>query len=70
MARKPVERQLRLFPVGELGCGGEGQEDCVAESSGDDPWGPVMEDLGRFLGRGNFADYLRKALSAAEGADD
>ena len=55
MARKK-ERQLRLFPMGQL-VGSEGQPGSSSEDNGEpdlEEWVSIMEDLGEILARGPF----------------
>ena len=59
MARKEVERQLRLFGVGDVGFL---EEDGSLESEGvaDQRWDDVFRHLGRLLREEGFGAYLAR----------
>ena len=57
MARKHVDRQIRLFPSGDL-VGPNGKQSPPEESH--DAWDAVMRDLGVLLRVGRFEFYLAR----------
>lgn len=68
MARREVERQLRLFGVGDLG---PPEEDDVdgSEGSDDDRWDAVFRHLGKLLREEGFEDYLTRQQRGTERPD-
>ena len=68
MARREVERQLRLFGVGGLG---PPEEDDVdgSEGSDDERWDAVFRYLGKLLREERFEDYLARRQPGREHSD-
>ena len=68
MARREVERQLRLFGVGDLG---PPEEEDVDGSDGpdDERWDRVFRHLGRLLREEGFEDYLTHRQPGREHSD-
>ena len=62
MARKQVERQLRLFGLGDLGEPEDGATSDPDGDSGEDLWAPVMRDLGLILRMGRFEAHLAQRV--------
>ena len=59
MARKEVERQLRLFGVGDLGSP-EGEDGIPELVDADERWDEVFRHLGRLLRQEGFEDFLAR----------
>ena len=68
MARKQVDRQLRLFGVGDLGDLEDGANSDPDVESGADVWTPIMRTLGLILRDGHFEAHLAKSIPSS--ADD
>lgn len=66
MARKQVDRQLRLFGLGDLGEGDDGR-DLPDGRSVHQSWDEVMADLGRLLRQARFEVYLARRESEDRG---
>ncbi len=64
MARKHVDRQIRLFPLGDLADPDEG-ESAPEESPGD--WDAIMRDLGVLLREARFEGYLARQRPSDDG---
>lgn len=60
MARKEVERQLRLFGVGDLAPPDEEDGVAVSDGSDDGRWDAVYRHLGRILKEEGFDSYLAR----------
>ena len=60
MARKEVERQLRLFGVGDLGSLDEEDGSLEPEGVAEQRWDDVFRHLGRLLREEGFGAYLAR----------
>ena len=69
MARREVERQLRLFGVGDLSSLGEEEGSADAGGDSDERWNEVCRHLGRLLREEGFEDFLAR-LRRDAGASD
>ena len=58
MSRREVERQLRLFGVGDLGPLDDDNEEAGSGISNDERWEEVFRHLGRLLADEGFENYL------------
>ena len=63
--RKSRERQMRLFPVGDLDDGSDdsdhgGLGDEADDGRAEDPWEPIMADLARLAVR-RYLENLRRS---------
>ena len=58
MARREVERQLRLFGVGDLASLDEEKGSTGAVDDNDERWNEVFKHLGRLLREEGFEDFL------------
>ena len=65
MARRDVERQLRLFGVGDLGPPDGGDGVAGSDGSDDERWDEVFRHLGRLLREERFEDYLSRRRRGA-----
>ena len=59
MARREIQRQLRLFGVGDLGLSSE-EEGSVDVADNDERWNEVYRNLGRPLKEEGFEDFLAR----------
>ena len=60
MARREVQRQLRLFGVGDLGLSGEEEGSAEADGGNDERWNEIYRNLGRLLREEGFEDFLAR----------
>ncbi len=58
MARREVERQLRLFGVGDLDSGDEEKGSTGALADNDERWNEIYRHLGRLLREEGFEEFL------------